>query len=77
MSFALGLSFPFPFPCSRSSSLTLSGIPTGPEVEQRIAQYAAQNGQVLFGGHHRADINPEIAVPDNIGISLPFPSTTN
>lgn len=50
---------------------------TGPEVEARIHAYAQQHGQVLFGGHHRADINPSIAVPDNLGISLPYPSTTN
>ncbi|SCV70891.1 BQ2448_3653 [Microbotryum intermedium] len=48
-----------------------------PEVEARIAQYAARNGQVLFGGHLRKDIDPSIAVPNNLGISLPFPSTTN
>lgn len=45
----------------------------GPEVEKRIHDYQTRNGQVLFGGHLRSDLNPEIAYPDNIGISLPNP----
>ncbi|GAA6061883.1 hypothetical protein JCM10212_000524 [Sporobolomyces blumeae] len=45
-----------------------------PEVEARVAEYQQRNGGVLFGGHHRADVNPELAVPDNMGISLPYPS---
>ncbi|KAK4052520.1 NADH dehydrogenase [ubiquinone] flavoprotein 1, mitochondrial [Microbotryomycetes sp. JL221] len=48
-----------------------------PEVEARIAQYAEKHGQVLFGGHHRSSIDPSLAVPPNLGTSLPFPSTTN
>lgn len=60
-----------------SCSLTSIAPTPGPEVEARIAQYAAQHGQVLFGGHHRSEVDPSIAVPNNIGISLPFPSTTN
>jgi NADH dehydrogenase (ubiquinone) flavoprotein 1 len=48
--------------------------PAGPEVEARIAAYQAQHGQVLFGGHHRSDVNPELAIPANMGSSLPFPT---
>ncbi len=43
-----------------------------PEIEQRIAEYQAQNGQVLFGGHLRKDIDPSLAHPDNLGLNLPM-----
>ena len=43
-----------------------------PEIEQRIAQYQAANGQVLFGGHLRKDIDPSLAYPDNLGLNLPL-----
>ncbi|KAM0750101.1 NADH-ubiquinone oxidoreductase 51 kDa subunit, mitochondrial [Meredithblackwellia eburnea MCA 4105] len=44
-----------------------------PDVEKRIQEYQQKNGQVLFGGHHRNDIDPTLAVPGNIGLSLPNP----
>ncbi|GAA5861593.1 hypothetical protein JCM8547_008085 [Rhodosporidiobolus lusitaniae] len=46
-----------------------------PEVEKRIHDYQQQNGQVLFGGTLRKDTNPNIALPDNLGISLPGVAT--
>ncbi|BGO98855.1 NADH dehydrogenase [ubiquinone] flavoprotein 1, mitochondrial [Rhodotorula toruloides] len=42
-----------------------------PEVEKRIHDFKQREGQVLFGGHLLKDQNPDIALPDNIGISLP------
>ena len=44
---------------------------SGPEVEQRIQAYQQEHGQVLFGGHHRNEIDTALAHPDNIGLSLP------
>ncbi|KAI5481859.1 hypothetical protein MNV49_000136 [Pseudohyphozyma bogoriensis] len=44
-----------------------------PEVEARIQEYQQKNGQVLFGGHHRSEVQGNIAIPDNIGVSLPNP----
>ena len=46
-----------------------------PEIEQRIQQFTAQHGQALVGGHLRKDIDPSLAIPDNIGLSLPNPTT--
>jgi hypothetical protein len=43
--------------------------PTSPEFEKRIHDYQALNGQVLFGGTLRKDTNPNLALPDNLGIS--------
>lgn len=43
----------------------------GPEVEKRIADFQRANGQVLFGGHLRSEMDPNFAMPDDIGLSLP------
>ena len=45
--------------------MTNSGI--GPEVEQRLAQFHAKNGQVLFGGKLLSDADRRYALPDNLG----------
>jgi NADH dehydrogenase (ubiquinone) flavoprotein 1 len=42
-----------------------------PEVEKRIADYRAKNGPVLFGGKLASQIDPTLAVPDNLGANLP------
>lgn len=42
-----------------------------PEVEKRISGFRAQNGPVLFGGRMKADTDPTLALPDNLGANLP------
>lgn len=54
-----------------SPLLTLFFFLSGPEVEARIASYQARNGQVLFGGHLRSDVDPKTAFPDRMGLSTP------
>lgn len=39
----------------------------GPEVEQRLAQFHAKHGQVLFGGKLLSDADRRYALPDNLG----------
>ncbi|KAL7417776.1 NADH-ubiquinone oxidoreductase [Mrakia frigida] len=38
-----------------------------PEVEQRIADYRAKNGNVLFGGQLASGLDPHRAIPANLG----------
>ena len=42
-----------------------------PEVEKRIADFRALEGGVLFGGRMARDIDPTLALPDNLGANLP------
>lgn len=42
-----------------------------PEVERRIAEYRAREGGVLFGGRLARDVDPTLAIPDNLGGELP------
>jgi NADH dehydrogenase (ubiquinone) flavoprotein 1 len=42
-----------------------------PEVERRIAEYRAREGAVLFGGGLARDIDPNLAMSDNLGGHLP------
>ena len=42
-----------------------------PEVEKRIAQFRAENGPVLFGGRLQSQTDPTLAIPDNLGGTLP------
>ncbi|KAG8842118.1 NADH dehydrogenase [ubiquinone] flavoprotein 1, mitochondrial [Tulasnella sp. 330] len=42
-----------------------------PEVEQRIADYRAKHGKVLFGGKLVSDLDPTHALPDNMGAHVP------
>lgn len=37
-----------------------------PLVEERIAQYQAQHGPVLYGGRHASERDPNLAIPANI-----------
>lgn len=41
-----------------------------PEVENRIAQFRAANGPVLFGGKLKSEVDDTLAVPDNLGAQL-------
>lgn len=41
-----------------------------PEVEKRIDAYRAEHGGVLFGGRLKTEVDPSLAVPDNLGASL-------
>lgn len=41
-----------------------------PEVERRIAEFRAREGAVMFGGKMVKDIDPTLAVPDNLGAHL-------
>ncbi len=38
-----------------------------PEIEERIAQYNAKNGNVLFGGKLASELDNRFAIPDNLG----------
>jgi len=38
-----------------------------PEVEKRIADFRAREGDVLFGGRLARDVDPTLAIPDNLG----------
>ena len=42
-----------------------------PEVEKRISDYRAREGGVLFGGRLAREVDPTLAVPDNLGGHLP------
>ena len=42
-----------------------------PEVEQRRAQFRAENGTVLFGGRMISQTDATLAIPDNMGAHLP------
>jgi NADH dehydrogenase (ubiquinone) flavoprotein 1 len=42
-----------------------------PEVERRIAEFRAREGGVLFGGRLTRDVDPTLAIPDNLGGQLP------
>ena len=42
-----------------------------PEVERRISQFHAVNGQVGFGGHLAREVDDTLAHPDNLGLQLP------
>jgi NADH dehydrogenase (ubiquinone) flavoprotein 1 len=42
-----------------------------PEVERRIAEYRAREGGVMFGGRMARDVDPNLAIPDNLGSQLP------
>ena len=42
-----------------------------PEVEKRIADFRAREGAVMFGGKMVKDIDPSLALPDNLGAHLP------
>jgi NADH dehydrogenase (ubiquinone) flavoprotein 1 len=42
-----------------------------PEVERRIAEFRAREGGVLFGGRLARDVDPTLALPDNLGGQLP------
>ncbi len=44
-----------------------------PEVEKRIDDYRAKYGPVLFGGQLKSDVDPTLAVPDNLGVNLVEP----
>ena len=41
-----------------------------PLVEDRIASFRAANGPVMFGGRLAADVDPRLALPDNLGANL-------
>lgn len=40
------------------------------QVEARIAEFAAKNGQTLFGGKLLRDVEPTMMIPDNKGASI-------
>jgi len=42
-----------------------------PEVEKRIAEFRAREGGVLFGGRLARDVDPALAIPDDLGGQLP------
>ena len=42
-----------------------------PEVERRIAEFRAREGGVLFGGRLARDVDPALAIPDDLGGQLP------
>ena len=42
-----------------------------PEVEKRIAEFRAREGGVLFGGRLARDVDPALAIPDDLGAQLP------
>jgi NADH dehydrogenase (ubiquinone) flavoprotein 1 len=42
-----------------------------PEVEKRIEEFRAREGGVLFGGRLARDVDPALAIPDNLGGQLP------
>lgn len=41
-----------------------------PEVEARIEKFRAENGPVLFGGRLKSQVDPTLAIPDNLGGNL-------
>jgi len=42
-----------------------------PEVERRIAEFRAREGGVMFGGRLARDVDPSLAIPDDLGGQLP------
>jgi NADH dehydrogenase (ubiquinone) flavoprotein 1 len=42
-----------------------------PEVEKRIEDFRAREGGVLFGGRLAREVDPTLAIPDNLGGHLP------
>jgi len=38
-----------------------------PEVEERLRQFHAKNGGVMFGGHLISEADRRYAIPDNLG----------
>ena len=38
-----------------------------PEVERRITEFRTREGGVLFGGRLARDIDPALAIPNNLG----------
>jgi len=38
-----------------------------PEVEERLRQFHAKNGGVMFGGHLVSEQDRRFAIPDNLG----------
>lgn len=42
-----------------------------PEVEKRIEDFRAREGGVLFGGRLAREVEPTLAIPDNLGGQLP------
>jgi NADH dehydrogenase (ubiquinone) flavoprotein 1 len=41
-----------------------------PEVEKRIRDFRSREGGVMFGGRMMADVDPSLALPDNLGAQL-------
>jgi NADH dehydrogenase (ubiquinone) flavoprotein 1 len=41
-----------------------------PEVEARINKFRAEHGTVLFGGRLGSQVDPTLAIPDNMGGNL-------
>lgn len=41
-----------------------------PQVEARIDAFRATNGGVLFGGRLKSQVDPTLAIPDNLGANL-------
>lgn len=41
-----------------------------PLVEERIEQFRAANGPVLFGGRLKSQVDESLAIPDNLGANL-------
>lgn len=44
-----------------------------PEVEARIDAFRASQGGVMFGGRMIRDVDPTLAIPDNLGANLVEP----
>lgn len=42
-----------------------------PEVEKRITDFRSREGGVLFGGRLAREVDPDLAIPDNLGGHLP------
>jgi NADH dehydrogenase (ubiquinone) flavoprotein 1 len=41
-----------------------------PEVEKRIRDFRSREGGVMFGGRMTVDVDPSLALPDNLGAQL-------
>jgi NADH dehydrogenase (ubiquinone) flavoprotein 1 len=39
-------------------------------VEKRIDEFRAKHGPVLFGGRLKSTVEPDLAIPDNLGANL-------
>jgi hypothetical protein len=62
---------PLPLYLSPSHPILSPLCETGPVVEARIAQFRSANGPVLFGGKLKSEVDPSLAMPDNLGLDLP------